>query len=145
MGRKPKHIVQAEINNIRRMMDDHKQDQEIADTLNITTSGLYKLKAKIWNQDKESWAIAAKESLEARAFKIMEVLENCYHINKQIAEDRSKQDKDRIEASQIMVQAQINIFQLLKQGPTFRLQLPYKIVEAGELPGKVQYPRAAYR
>ena len=139
MGRRSRQVMLAELNEIRRMVADRKRDPEIAAALNISQRGLYKLKERIYQQDKEEWDSKARESLESRALKIIETLEDCYHINKAIAENPDKQDKDRIEASQVMVQAQINMFQLLKQGPTIRLQLPYRVAE---LPEKVEYPRA---
>jgi len=139
VGRRSRQVMLAELNEIRRMVADRKRDPEIAAALNISQRGLYKLKERIYEQDKEEWDSKARESLESRALKIIETLDDCYHINKAIAENPDKQDKDRIEASQVMVQAQINMFQLLKQGPTIKLQLPYRVVE---LPEKVEYPRA---
>ena len=141
MGRRSRQVVQAELNTIRRLTRELKQDHEIAQELDLTISAVTKLKARIYQQDTEAWAEASKESLEARALKIMQSLERCYNINKEIADDTTKEAGDRIEASQIMVKAQINIFQLLKQGPTFRLQLPYKITEIED--ERIQYPRLA--
>jgi len=117
-----------------------KQDHEIAKELDLTISAVTKLKAKMYQQDTQTWMEASKESLESRALKIMQSLERCYNINRAIADDNTQDARDRIEASQIMVKAQINIFQLLKQGPTFRLQLPYKITEI-EDNERIQYPR----
>lgn len=139
MGRRSRQVMLAELNEIRRLIADRKKDPEIAAALDITPRGLYKLKARIYEQDKQEWDDKARESLESRALKIISTLEDCYHINKEIANDLTKDARDRIEASQVMVQAQINMFQLLKQGPTIRLQLPYKVVELSE---KVEYPRA---
>ena len=139
MGRKSRQVIQAELNEIRRLSSERKQDSEIAAVLGITPRGLSKLKARIYQQDTEQWATIAKQSLESKALKIIQTLEDCYYINKEIAQDATCEPRDRIEASQVMVQAQINMFQLLKQGPTIRLQLPYKVAE---LPEKVEYPRA---
>ena len=139
MARKTRQVVQAELNEIRRLVREGKKDIDIAIAIGIKERALYNLKAKIYQQDREQWANAARESLESRALRIMESLQECYDFNRQLMLDPTEQARDRIEASQIMVQAQINVFQLLKQGPTLRLQLPYKVTE---LPEKVEYPRA---
>jgi hypothetical protein len=139
LGRRSRQVVQAELNTIRRLTGELKQDYEIAKELDLTISAVTKLKARMYQQDTEAWADASKESLESRALKIMQSLERCYAINKEIADDNTQDANDRIEASQIMVRAQINIFQLLKQGPTFRLQLPYKVTEVED--ERIQYPR----
>ena len=139
MVRKSRQVVQAELNEIRRLLSLRNKDTDIAIALDMTLRQLYRLKVKIYEQDRIEWSNMAKQSLETKALKIMEVLDNCYHINESIAENPGAEPRDRIEASQVMVQAQINMFQLLKQGPTIRLQLPYKVAE---LPEKVEYPRA---
>ena len=138
LARKTRQVVQAELNEIRRLVREGKKDIDIAIAIGIKERALYNLKAKIYQQDREQWANAARESLESRALRIMESLQECYDFNRQLMLDPTEQARDRIEASQIMVQAQINVFQLLKQGPTLRLQLPYKVTE---LPEKVEYPR----
>lgn len=64
-----------------------------------------------------------KESLESRALKIIQTLEWSYLLNKQIAENESVRPQDRIEASRVMVENQVNIWHLLKRGPRLGLGL----------------------
>jgi hypothetical protein len=138
-GRRSRQVVQAELNLVRKLIAERKHESEMAEQLGLKERQIRRLKATIYEQDREQWANAAKESLESRALKIIEALHECYDFNRNLMLDQTEQARDRIEASQIMIQAQINIFQLLKQGPTIRLQLPYKVTEIED--ERIQYPR----
>jgi DNA-binding CsgD family transcriptional regulator len=48
VGRKSRQVIQAELNEIRRLSAERKQDSEIAAVLGITPRGLSKLKARIY-------------------------------------------------------------------------------------------------
>lgn len=96
----------------------HKHDDcEIMNTLGIPNATYYRYKSKIYKQSKKLWEQVCKESLELRALQIKKSLDLCIKINEEIALDQNQHAKDRMEASQLIVDAQITIFRLLKDGP----------------------------
>jgi hypothetical protein len=86
-------------------------------TLGIPNSTYYRYKSKIYKEAKTLWKQVCIESLEYRALEIKKSLDLCIKVNEEIAIDPNQPAKDRIEASQLMVDAQIDIFRLLKEGP----------------------------
>ena len=52
------------------------------------------------------------------SLKIKQTLEWCYILNKDIAENESVRPQGRIEASRVMVENQVNVWHLLKRGPS---------------------------
>lgn len=117
-NKRPAHLVNLQVRQVKRMLEDNKTDSQIMETLQIPQRTYYRYKGKIMDQDKEEWAQVVKESLESRALKIKQTLEWCYALNKKIAEDESVRPQDRIEASRVMVENQVNIWHLLKRGPS---------------------------
>lgn len=120
-NRKPAHLVNLQVRQVKQMLEDNKTDSQIMETLQIPYRTYYRYKGKIMDQDKQEWAEVVKESLESRALKIKQTLEFSYMLNKQIAEDESVRPQDRIEASRVMVENQVNIWHLLKRGPKLGL------------------------
>ena len=98
-NRRASHLVNLQIREVKRMLEDNKTDSQIMETLQIPNRTYYRYKSKIIDQDKEEWAEVVKESLESRALKIKHTLEWSYALNKKIAEDQTARAKDRIEAS----------------------------------------------
>jgi hypothetical protein len=121
-NRKPAHLVTLQVRQVKRMLEDNKTDSQIMESLQIPHRTYYRYKGKIIDQDKEEWAEVVKESLESRALKIKQTLEWSYVLNKKIAEDQTARAKDRIEASRVMVENQVNIWHLLKRGPRLGLE-----------------------
>jgi hypothetical protein len=94
-----------------------KNDDEIMGLLGLANSTYYRYKSKIYKEEKKIWKQVCKESLEHRALQIKKSLELCIKVNQEIALDPKQSAKDRIEASQIMVEAEEEMFLLLKDGP----------------------------
>ncbi|MGE5821640.1 MAG: hypothetical protein ACM31M_03545 [Nitrososphaerota archaeon] len=57
-----------------------------------------------------------QESLEHRALLIKKTLDLCIRINEEIAKNPNQPARDRIQASQLMVEAQREMLELLREG-----------------------------
>ncbi|MGA8843307.1 MAG: hypothetical protein WB511_06950 [Nitrososphaeraceae archaeon] len=64
------------------------------------------------------------DSAKYGAVKLIQSLEECFYINRQIAINEKEQTRDRMEASRTMCEAAANIFKIVNEGPTFRISLP---------------------
>ena len=118
MTNKSKHLLTAEINEIRRMLEDsNNTDTKIMHSLKLPERTYYKHKAKIYEIDKTLWEQVAKESLESRALKIMRSLQFCIEVNTEIAKDRRQDPRARIDASTKVVDANIMAYNVLENGP----------------------------
>ena len=104
------------MNDISDLLPKH-NDSKIMNTLGIPNSTYYRYKSKIYKEAKKLWKQVCIESLEYRALEIKKSLDLCIKINEEIAIDPNQPAKDRIEASQLIVDAQITMFRLLKEGP----------------------------
>jgi hypothetical protein len=93
-----------------------KNDDEIMDILGLPNSTYYRYKTKVYKEAKNIWKNVCQESLEHRALLIKKTLDLCIRINEEIAKDPSQPAKDRIQASQFMVEAQTEMLQLLRDG-----------------------------
>ncbi len=70
-------------------------------------------KQRLWNQ-------LCTESLEYRALLVKNGLQLSTKVNEEIATDPHQPAKYRIDASKVMVEAQIHLFNILKEGPSLR-------------------------
>jgi predicted metal-dependent phosphoesterase TrpH len=93
-----------------------KNDDEIMDILAIPNSTYYRYKRKVYKQAKKIWKQVCTESLEHRALLIKSTLDLAIKINKEIAEDPKQPAKDRIEATYVMTEKQVEMFTLLRDG-----------------------------
>lgn len=116
-NRKAAHLVNLQVRQVKRMLEDNKTDSQIMELLQIPHRTYYRYKGKIIDQDKQEWAEVVKESLESRALKIKQTVEWSYAISKKIAEDDTVRARDRIEACRVMVENQVSLWHLLKRGP----------------------------
>jgi hypothetical protein len=118
MAKKSMHLITAEMNHIRRLLEDsNNTDTKIMQQLKIPERTYYDHKARIYAIDRELWEQTAKESLESRALKIMRSLEFCIKVNTEIAQDKEQDPKARIDASTKVVDANIMAYNLLENGP----------------------------
>ena len=126
MGNKPAHVVNAEINEIRRLIDTQPflTGREIQQRLNIPERRYHRYLNKMNEQDKEAWQDVIKESLETRALKIKQTYEWGFQKIKEIAEDPTTDDRVKIDAIAAMAQIQVSLFHLRKRGPLIGLQPP---------------------
>jgi hypothetical protein len=118
MPKKSMHLITAEMNHIRRLLEDsNNTDTKIMQQLKIPERTYYDHKARIYAIDRELWEQTARESLESRALKIMRSLEFCIKVNTEIAQDKRQEPKARIDASTKVVDANIMAYNLLENGP----------------------------
>ena len=94
-----------------------KKDYQIMKILGIPSSTFYRYKSEIDKEDKEFWSKLMLESIESRAYRLHETLEESFRISRAIALDETARPMDRIRASKKMVNAQYNILNLLRKGP----------------------------
>jgi hypothetical protein len=118
MAKISKHLVTAEMNHIRKLLEDsNNTDTKIMQQLKIPERTYYDYKARIYAIDRELWNQQALESLESRALKIMRSLELCIKVNTEIATNTRQDPKARIDASTKVVDANIMAYNLLENGP----------------------------
>jgi hypothetical protein len=116
-NRRAANLINLQVKQIKQMLEDKITDGQIMETLHIPQRTYYRYKSRIIDQDKQQWAKVVKESLESRSLKIYQSLQHAYFTSKKIAEDSNAKAMDRIKASQLMIDAQVNIYYLLKRGP----------------------------
>jgi len=132
MGRKPSQVVNAEINRLRRILEENldKSDQDIMLELGIKKTTFYRYKERIRQQDKETWLEMAKESMEERSAKIMKAIQFAEKGYKEIAYNPAADQRTRIEAFKQVIQANVWAMQLLERGPKIMPKLEAKLVES---------------
>ena len=104
--------------DIQDLLPNH-NDIEIMNTLHLPSSTYYRYKSKIYKEAKKLWNLICIESLEYRALELKKSLELSVKVNEEIATDRNQSAQDRMEAGQLMANAQLNILKLLKEGPKY--------------------------
>jgi hypothetical protein len=117
-NRRSANFINLQVKQIKRMLEDKKTDSQIIEALHISQRTYYRYKSKILDQDKRQWADVVKESLESRAFKIYQSMQWAYTLNMKIAEDETAKPWTRINAAKSMIEIQVNIYHLLKRGPS---------------------------
>ena len=115
-GTKSRQVKNAEIKVITDLLDDWKTDKEIMKELRIPNTTYYRYKQQIYEQDKELLAQTRTNELDHRIMQVRNSLEYCIKINKNICE-QSKDDKARIEASAMIVKAQMGLLNLTEKTP----------------------------
>jgi hypothetical protein len=105
-------------------MAENKPDHIIIRELNIPEQTYYQYKRRIQKKDEKIWEKVHIDSAKYRAAKLIQSLEKCFYINRQIAINEKEQTRDRMEASRTMCEAAANIFKIVNEGPTFRISLP---------------------
>jgi hypothetical protein len=129
MGRTPSQTVNAEINRLRRYLEDNldKSDEQIILELGIKRRRFYLYKERIREQDKAAWHEMAKETLEERNSKIMKAIDFAQKVNKEIAE-KSPDHRARIEAAKQVIQNNVWAKELLEMGPKIMPKLEAKVL-----------------
>ena len=94
-------------------------DLEIMSTLGLPTSTYYRYKSKIYKEAKKLWNQICIESLEYRALELKKSLELSFKVNEEIATDPTQSAQNRMQAAELMANAQLNILKLLKEGPEY--------------------------
>lgn len=123
--------IEKQCLDIRTLMSDGKNDQEIIQALGLTRRSFYRRKNKIFKDDKEIWDQVIFESLEHRALEVKKALEFCIKINKEIAQDHSNAARDRTDATKTLAEAQIALWHLVVDGPrTTQERQVHKIVQS---------------
>lgn len=104
------------LNDIFQLSSNH-NDLEIMQLLKIPNSTYYRYKELLYEESKNIWKEMCKESLEYRAIQLKNSLILCIKINQDIATDPNQPAKDRIEASKVMVDAELRMFIMTRDGP----------------------------
>ena len=115
-GTVSKEVRAAKINEIKDLLDDWKSDKAIMKQLDIPHMTYYRYKSMIYRQDKRLLAKIRTNELDHRVLQVRKSLEYCISINKDICE-KSKDDKARIDASAMIVKAQMGLYNLINSGP----------------------------
>jgi hypothetical protein len=130
MGRTPNQTVNAEINRIKRYLDDNigKSDHDIIQELGIKERRFYYYKERIREREKEAWKEMAKETIEERSKKIMDAIEFANKIDKEIAETPGD-GRARVQAANQLIQNNVWAMQLLERGPKIMPKLEAKVIQ----------------
>ena len=118
--------VENQSNIIRNMMSDNKTDRQIIRELNMPEQTFYLYKRRIQKIDEKIWDKGHIHSAKYRATMLLQSLEECYHINRQIATNEKNKPKDRIQASETMCLALTHIFKIVNDGPVINPSFPNK-------------------
>jgi len=133
MPRNSKEQVQREMEIIWKLLNqDNLKDHQIINQLQIDERTFYRYKARIRKHEMQVWAKQNRDIAEYDLGKFRQTLEDCYLINKRIAEDTSQSARDRTEATKAMVVYQAQIAKLSRDGP-IKILYPSK-----PLPNKVE-------
>ena len=73
----------------------------------------------MYREARRIWQQVCKESLEYRALHMINSINLALKVNQEIAIDPNQPAKERLEAAQLIVDQQINLIKLLKEGPEF--------------------------
>src|SRR5437867_2937327 len=115
-GNKKSKIEELKIMSDIQKLLPSKNDDEIMEMCELPNSTYYRYKAKVYKEAKKIWKQVCQETLEHGALLIKKTLDLCIRVNEEIAMDPKQPVKDRIQASQFMVEAQLNMLKLLKEG-----------------------------
>jgi hypothetical protein len=116
-NKKSESEIRNVINEIKKMIALNMPDKEIIEILKIPKSTFYRYKSRIYNEERELWEKVSIEPLESRALILKASLEDTYRIASEIAFDDKNSPRVTLYACKKMVEAQINIIQLLIKGP----------------------------
>lgn len=121
MGRTSNKLIEAECNQIRRLLEDqqkHWTDDEIMEKLHIKRATYYNRKLKIAEEDTAIWQAQRLQPLTKRANDILKAFEDGYFTAVQIRDSPGAPERDRLEAIKMTIKCKVNIFHLMKGGPT---------------------------
>jgi hypothetical protein len=119
--KKSKQVKASMIGKVSDMLDNWKSDPEIIHELGISKATFYRYKAQIQKQDKRLLAKTRTYELQNCIDEVNQSLDYCIRVNKDICE-HSKDDKARIEASAMIVKAEMGKLQL-KINPPYSEQV----------------------
>ena len=76
------------------------------------------------NEDSKIWDKVHIDSAQYRAVRLIEALQNCVNVCKQIINNPNTDNRDRIEAAKTLCLSEANIFKIIQEGPVFKMSLP---------------------
>jgi RNA processing factor Prp31 len=100
-------------NEIFSLSDNH-TDYEIMEILKMPNSTYYSYKQKLYQEAREIWRHTYKESQEYRIMHTINSINLALRINKEIGLDQKQSAKDRLEASEKMVETELAFLKLLR-------------------------------
>jgi hypothetical protein len=116
-----KQVRASMVDKIKNLLDKWVSDEEIMSRLKIPKTTYYRYKQQIQQEDKQLIARTRSNELQQCITEVNQSLDYCIKINKQICEN-SKDDKARIEASAMIVKAEMGKLQL-KINPPYSEQV----------------------
>ena len=113
--------MQQRLDKIRSLQSDNKSLKEISQILGIPLRTVEYYSRKIYQKDNEHWQQMEKESLQGRANIIKSYYEKGTAMCEEIMDDEKKSPKDRIDAFKTLIACQNNIYNMLKELPSFKI------------------------
>jgi hypothetical protein len=127
MSRKPKSIMNAETNLIRSFMEQNlelgKTHNDIIKELDIPRATYFRHVKRIMDEDAKIWDKVHMDSAQYRATRLIQHLEECINLCKQIMNDPNTSSRDKIEAAKTLCMSEAHIFKLVNEGPTFKTSI----------------------
>ncbi|HEX9320247.1 MAG TPA: hypothetical protein VF884_15035 [Nitrososphaeraceae archaeon] len=96
-------------------LSDNHTDHEIMEILRIPNQTYYRLKGELYQEAKEIWQQTYKESIESRILHVINSLNLALKISKEIATDTNNSAKDRLDASEKMIENELGFLKLLRE------------------------------
>jgi hypothetical protein len=128
MSRKPKSIMNAETNLIRSFMEQNlelgKTHNDIIKELDIPRATYFRHVKRIMDEDAKIWDKVHMDSAQYRATRLIQHLEECINLCKQIMNDPNTSSRDKIESAKTLCMSEAHIFKLVNEGPPFKPTLP---------------------
>src|SRR4030095_9874928 len=106
-----REVRESIIKQITDMLDEWKTDKEIMEQLNLNRTTYHRYKSRIKKLDNKILEQTRSDEMGHRILQVRKSLEFCIKVNKDICE-RSLDDKARIEASAMIVKAQMGLLNL---------------------------------
>lgn len=128
MPKATREEVERETALITKLIDvDNLTDHQIIQQLQISEATFYRYKQRIKKKVAAIWEKENKSAVKYREAKFAKTLEDCYLLNKKIAENTNMPPMARIEASKTMVTCQAQLAKLSRDGPVFNPSLPVSV------------------
>ena len=125
---KSRVVVNAERNLIRQHMNHNlelgKTHNDIIQQLGIPRTNYFRRVKEIMNEDSKIWDKVNMDSAKYRASQLVQRLEECINLCKQVRDNPNEDSRTRMEASQNMCIAEAQLFKIIESGPTFRISIP---------------------
>ena len=125
---KSRMLVNAETTLIRKFIERRlplgKSHEDIIKELGISRATYFRYVKRIMNKDAEVWDKVHMDSTKYRATRLIDALLNCLNLANEIMSNPNEDSRVRLEAARTAAEAEVNIYKVIAEGPTFRVSLP---------------------